>query len=76
MSEPFMVLYTIYDHPKDHPAHFVVRGHEILRSGGSRPLLSYALASTLEDARHEIPPGHYNIGREPGDDACIVETWI
>jgi hypothetical protein len=72
----FMVLYTIYDHPRDHPAHFVVRGHEVLRSGGSRPMQGYVLTSTLEEARSQIPAGRYNIGREPGDDPCIVETWV
>ena len=72
----FMVMYTIYEKPKDHPLYFVLRGHEILESGGSRPLPTCVLAQTLEEARHHVPFGHCNIGREQGDDPCIVETWV
>lgn len=72
----FMILYTIYERPSDHPSHFVVRGHEILRKGGTRPQTDFKLADTLDEARRCIPPGYVNIGREPEDDSSIVETWI
>jgi len=71
-----LTLYTIYANPRDFPGYYVVRAHDVLRTGGTQARRDFRLADSLEAARRHIPPGLYNIGREPGDDHTIVETWI
>jgi hypothetical protein len=69
-----LVLFTVYDHPRDHPNSFVVRRY-IVNNGESIPD-EIRLADTLIGARDLLPPGVYNLGREPADDPVIVETWV
>lgn len=64
-------VWVIYDHPKDHPSHFVVR-----RWIGETPDNKALLCETLEQARESLPPGLFNLGRFQQDDACILESWI
>lgn len=68
-------LYTIYDHPADYPEGFVVRMFEALAGQVTEKEL-LGQTPTLEAARELIPPGLFNLGREPADDPVIVETWI
>lgn len=68
-------LYTIYDHPADHPDGFVVRRFEV-EDGKSTAKESLGTAPTLEEARGLVPPGLFNLGREAGDSPSIAETWI
>ncbi len=72
-----MTLWTIYDHPRDHPEHFVVRGWDIAM-GTSGPVAvpraRQTLFTTLDAARAAMG-GRACLGRSDGDDACIVETW-
>lgn len=72
-------IWTIYDHPRDFPDHFVVR------CWVARPMVVRAhtgevwLRPTLDEAREVIygnVPAPYRFPREPGDDPCIVESWI
>lgn len=76
--EPEVVLtqYTIYERPSDYPESFVVREWHIVR-GRDEPVAGgvVAVAKTLGDARLAVPDGLINIGRQPGDDSVIVETW-
>ncbi len=68
-----MYLYTIYRNPSDYPGKFVVRRFW-LETPDPEPL---AVVDTLEEAREAVPPeADHNIGREPGDEPQIVETWI
>jgi hypothetical protein len=72
-----MVFWTIYDHPRDHPNHFVVRCWKVQR--GEKEPLCYkrcVLATTLEEARATIPEGLHCMGRRPKDDTKIVEVWL
>jgi hypothetical protein len=69
-------VYTIYDHPRDYPQGFVVREWAII-DGATDPVPRTAwYADSLASARLLVPDGHANIGREPGDDPYIVETWV
>jgi hypothetical protein len=67
-------LFTIYERPKDYPNNFVVRRWIIV--GGQPTGQECQLADTLEESRILIPPGLFNLGRQPGDDPAIVETWV
>lgn len=75
-EQPPLKLFTIYDHPKDYPDHFVVRGFTI--AGGvpipdKEPLLfkylEVARQLMLGAGKHRLPPN-------PEDDPVIVESWI
>ena len=67
--------WTIYDHPRDYPDHFVVRRCSITREG-LKPDPQAHLATSLEDARRLIPEGLYRMPRFADDDPVIVEVWI
>lgn len=72
---------TIYDHPRDFPAFFVVRAWIIVRGGGAEPIHSREaqLFNTLEEARAyvaDLPLGLVLIPRSPEDDPVITETWL
>lgn len=74
--EPFFV-YAIYDHPKDYPAHVVVRSFEA--STGDLRAHCVALFASVEDARDHI--AHFYgadcmVPRDLHDDPVIVETWM
>lgn len=64
-------LYVIYDHPRDYPGEFVVRGWEL-----EKPRELLGSANTLEGARKLLPPGLVNLGRYEQDDPFIVEVWV
>ena len=70
-----MIQWTIYDHPRDYPEHFVVRKWEIT-DGHISPCPEKYLAATLPEARAHVPAGYYNLGRMDDDDPVIIETWI
>ena len=73
--EKLLTIFTIYDHPKDQPEHFVVR--QWFTNGGPEPIAGEAkLAKTIREARAWIPSGLVRFERNPGDDPCILETWI
>lgn len=68
-------MWVIYDRPKDYPRHFVVRRH-LAGAGVVTADTDCQLADTLEEARKLIPPGLFNLGRSPHDEAQIVEVWV
>lgn len=70
-----MKLWTIYDHPKDHPEHFVVRAWTVI-NGEMFAELVHERFDSLNAARNVMrAAGRKLLGREPDDDPCIVETW-
>lgn len=78
MSGPALMQgWTIYDHPLDHPEHFVVRRWWI-ESGNPNPVHSREtlLCATLDAARQAVPPWAHCVGRQTEDDPVIVETWL
>jgi hypothetical protein len=68
-------LYTIYERPLDYPYGYVVRRFEI--RGGVEPVACEGwYVPTLAAARNCVPPNLHCLGRAPGDESQIVETWI
>ena len=75
-SEPFLVIYTIYENPTDYPGKFVVRKHDVIAGSSTPDKLPCAVVSSLDEARKAIPEGMVNIQRLPEDEPQIVESWI
>lgn len=69
----FPPIWTIYDHPKDAPDHFVVR---VWYGPIAEPHCTHH--DSLEDARLSIHAlgGCVPFRRDPSDDPVIVESWI
>ena len=78
MPEDGVSFFTIFERPRDYPNHFVVRRFDVHASlaGVVLPCGNPSLADSLEAARAAVPAGCANVGREPGDDAKIVESWM
>lgn len=68
-------VWVIYDHPSDHPDHFVVRRQF---AGKGEIVIDQRcwLCNTLAEARQVIPPGLVQFARNPEDDPVIVESWF
>jgi hypothetical protein len=71
-----MPMWTVYDHPSDHPESFVARQH--LAGDGKSTATPYQLTTdNIETIRMVLRhAGLTPIERDPKDDAKIVETWI
>lgn len=68
-----LILWTIYDHPRDFPRHVVVRGYAVAVG----PLPVACLYDTLAEARADCEAhGCVPMSRSPEDDEVIVETWV
>lgn len=71
--ERFPPMWTIYDHPKDWPDHFVVRRwYGLIREE------AVILCDTLVEAREYITEqgGSVPLQRDERDDPVIIETWL
>jgi hypothetical protein len=69
-------IWTVTRDPTDLPGvAFAARLH-IVEGGGSYPTHQLVTGQTLDDVRSQLPPGLYCLGRDPADDAAIVESWI
>jgi hypothetical protein len=64
-------MFTIYERPRDYPAHFVVRRFE-----NGDPTSDFAIALDLRGARNEVPLGLVRLARHPADEPHIVEVWL
>jgi hypothetical protein len=69
-----LVLFTIYAHPLDYPAGYVVR--RFVTARGEVVPLDCRRAETLEAARALVPAGLVRLPRSAVDDRPIVESWI
>jgi len=77
-DDEVMAVYTITTNTKDYGQRFVVRVHRVIK-GTTEPRADaepLAVAETLEQARHALPDGLFNLGRDPQDDPVIVESWV
>jgi hypothetical protein len=70
-----LLIWTIYEHPSDYPDWFVARPH-IIRPKSAGPLPMHLMAKDLETLRAMLPDGLTRLARMPGDDPCIIETWV
>jgi len=76
-EDPAIYQWVIYDHPKDHPDHFVVRRWSIRAGGQPMPMpAEFILSASLDEARTHIPQGLFKMNTMPADDPVIVEVWI
>ncbi len=71
VEEAGFVAWVIYDHPKDHPSHFVLR-----RWVNGTPDREAILCDTIQQAWDEMPRGLVKLQRDRCDDPVILETWI
>ena len=70
-------LFTIYDHPSDYPAHFVVREYQVARDGCVSPVEPPQLYPTLQAARQvQFDAWRMCLRRQAGDDPVIIESWL
>jgi hypothetical protein len=70
-----LVMYTIYESPRDHPGKFVVRRF-VVTGEGAEATAEVHVRDTLRQARLAVPGGLACIPRDPYDEAQIVETWL
>lgn len=86
-----MTIWIIYaPNNREHPGFFVVRAQDVVRGLIEPVVRAYCtLHATLEEARAAVPEyetyprdgvnwANYltRFERSPGDDPCIVETWL
>lgn len=71
-----LVMFVIYDHPKDFPDNFVVRRWLVTGKEQVAALRPHAVVATLEEARASLPAGMNGIGRRSDDDPVIAEVWL
>lgn len=71
-----VVIFTVYENPRDYPGQFVVRRwREMAGAFKADPVLLY-VGPSLDDARAALPAGLHCVGRKPGDDMAILESWM
>lgn len=70
-----VLLYVIYDHPRDFPEEYVCRRWELdqLLDEGLDPFLH---STSLEEIRRQLPPDLVKIRPWGHDDPVILEIWI
>jgi hypothetical protein len=68
-----VLLYVVYDHPRDYPDEFVVRRWRMDRPERGEP---FARGASIEDVRAALPSGLYNLGRYANDDPVVAEVWV
>lgn len=66
-----LLIWTVYDHPKDDPDSFIARAFLL-----DMPLTWYLRADTLDGLRAQLPHGLLRLERSAGDDPVIVESWL
>ena len=70
-----MELWTVYDHPPDHPDHCAVR--KILVEDDGLSPSDWSLFSSVEEARLALARrGLIRVPRAEQDDPALVETWL
>ncbi len=73
-----MPIFTVYDHPRDFPEHFVVRMHVIYpgegKSGATLCAWTFGEFEWLRKALEEH--GLVQTERHPDDDVAILEIWL
>lgn len=78
MNDILMTIFTVYERPLDFPDQVIVRGHDLFASGG--PPVAREECEAFDDlaaARKSLYlRGLSRMGREPGDEPQIVESWI
>lgn len=71
-----LTWWVIYDRPKDHPEHFVVRRWRQQPPHPAVPDLGCVLCDTIAAARATVPAPAVMVGPDAADDPCILEVWM
>jgi PDZ domain len=68
-------VWSIYDHPRDHPSSFVIR--ETV-AGATRLVISPAAmyANTVAEAHAKLPAGSTILPKDPQNPPNLIEVWI
>lgn len=70
-------VYVLYERPRDHPQHYVVRVHYTRSDGSVEASPACAIFGSLREARaHCVSLGLALVPRAAEDDPVIVETWL
>ncbi len=69
-----LVMWVVYDHPKDYPDHFVAR--KWLAGKTAEATDEILLDTDLDSLRKQMPPWLYCMPRQPNDDPKIIEVWF
>lgn len=70
-------LWVIYSHPLDYPEGYVMRKHEVHHNGVQVATDTAYCCVAVEPLREQLRGmGKVCLGRQPGDDWAILETWI
>jgi len=75
MTETVLHVWTLYDHPRDHPDAFVARRHVVV-GGATAPTPDMFVADSLEELRALLPGGLVCVPRSALDEPTIVESWL
>lgn len=69
-------IWTIYEKPRDYPQSYVARRWITQPGGLMIATTDVLIAPSLGMVRRLLPPGLSLFSRQPGDEPCIVETWL
>jgi hypothetical protein len=70
-----LVVWVIYDHPKDFREGYVLRAQFADKGGITISSICW-YADDPDKLRSILPPGVVFMPRQQGDDVAILETWI
>ena len=71
-----LAMWTIYDHPSDHPTAYIARKW-LVGGGAPQPTTDALICGNLDHLRTAmISMGLTCLSRSPEDDPKIVETWL
>jgi hypothetical protein len=77
ISDVFLSMWTIYDHPLDYPDSFIAREWVMNEFASYYPTKNIILAPDLESIQQQLKElGKTQMDRHPKDDKCIIEIWI
>lgn len=75
MEENKLFIYTICYNPTDYPGKYTMRPH-LIKAGKVVEQDVVHIADSLEEIRKTVPPGSVKLSPYPGDEPCIIESWI
>jgi hypothetical protein len=75
-AEP-LVMWTVYNRPKDYPDRCVARAWLVIDAPEPVATGSVIIGATLAGVREQLArDGLVCLARRPEDDPAIVETWL
>ena len=76
MDHNKLIIYTIYDHPKDFPNHYVIK-RDFIGTLVERDQNYLFMHRNLDECRKQMTALRLScVGRSEEDDPVILESWI